>query len=92
MLYEVITMQALCRLSHSHPAETLNTLRPFLEGDDPELRMHVVSIFGQMEEGDVESALALGMKDESPLVRRAAVRACEGRCSNGRLSTLMLVV
>lgn len=54
--------------------------------------MHVVSIFGQMEEGDVESALALGMKDESPLVRRAAVRACEGRCSNGRLSTLMLAL
>jgi HEAT repeat protein len=54
--------------------------------------MHVVTIFGQMTGHEVDGPLAFAMKDESPLVRRSAVRACELRSGETRLSTLMLAL
>lgn len=87
-----VIMQALCRLSGPHPQEVLQRLRPLLAVDDAELRMHVIMIFGQMESPEVESCLAFAMKDESPLVRRAAVRAFESRSGENRLPTLMLAL
>jgi HEAT repeat protein len=87
-----VTTQALCRLSATHPQEVLQRLRPLQGDDDAELRMHVITIFGQMESPEVESCLAFAMKDESPLVRRAAVRAFESRSGENRLPTLMLAL
>lgn len=87
-----VAMQALCRLSSGHPQEVLQRLRPLLADDDAELRMHVVTILGQMERPEVEGCLAFALKDESPLVRRAAVRACEGRSGEQQLPTLMLAL
>jgi HEAT repeat protein len=85
-------MQALCRLSGGHPQEVLQRLRPLLADDNAELRMHVVTIFGQMESHEVADCLAFAMKDESPLVRRAAVRAYESRSGEKQLPTLMLAL
>jgi HEAT repeat protein len=87
-----VTMQALCRLSGTHPQEVMQWLRPLLADDDAELRMHVITIFGQMVCPEVEGCLAFAMKDESPLVRRAAVRAFERRSGDNQLPTLMLAL
>jgi HEAT repeat protein len=87
-----VTMQALCRLSGTHPQEVLQWLRPLLAYDGAEMRMHVIAIFGQMESSEVEGCLAFAMKDESPLVRRAAVRAFERRSGDNQLPTLMLAL
>lgn len=87
-----VAMQAICRLSGRHPQEVLQRLRPLLAADDAELRMHVVTILGQMERPEVEGCLAFAMKDESPLVRRAAVRVCESRSGEHQLPTLMLAL
>lgn len=87
-----VTTQALCRLSETHPQEVLQRLRPLQAGDDAELRMQVITIFGQLESPEVESCLAFAVKDESPLVRRAAVRAFERRSGENRLPTLMLAL
>jgi HEAT repeat protein len=85
-------MQALCRLIDRYPQEVLHRLRPLLAADDAELRMHVVTIFGQMDSREVEDSLSFAMKDESPQVRRAAVRACTRRSGEDQLSTLMLAL
>jgi len=87
-----VAMQALCRLADTHPQAVMARLRPLLTADDAELRMHVVTIFGQMTGHEVDGPLAFAMKDESPLVRRSAVRACELRSGETRLSTLMLAL
>jgi HEAT repeat protein len=87
-----VAMQALCRLSGAHPQVVLQWLRPLLADDDAELRMHVITIFSQMESSEVEGCLAFAMKDESPLVRRAAVRAFERRSGDNQLPTLMLAL
>lgn len=87
-----VAMQALCRLTDRYPQEVLQSLGPLLTDDDAELRMHVVTIFGQMVSREVEESLSFALKDESPLVRRAAVRACAHRTGADQLSTLMLAL
>jgi len=84
--------QSLCRLSLRYPDELAQQLRPLLASSDSELRMHVVSVFGQMAGSWVEDCLGLAMKDESPLVRRAAVRASSRRQGGRQLPTLMLAL
>jgi len=83
---------SLRRLSQIYPEELVRELHPLLASEDAELRMHVVSVFGQMTGSEVAGCLGFAMKDESPLVRRAAVRACSGRPAGGELSTLMLAL
>jgi HEAT repeat protein len=84
--------EALCRVGMRHRRQAMNILQPFLEHDDPEWRMYTVSILGRLDGGEVEDCLSFAMKDESSLVRRAAVRALEGQRGEGRFQTLMLAL
>jgi HEAT repeat protein len=88
---QVVT-EALSRLGVRHRREVVRTLRPLLEHDDPEWRMNVVLILGRLDGEEVEGHLAFAMKDESSLVRRAAVRALEGHKGGGQLQALMLAL
>jgi HEAT repeat protein len=83
---------ALGRLGERRCAETVAALRPLLDGEDPELRMHGVSVLGQLDGAESDRLLAFALKDESPLVRRAAVRAFEGRSNGAELPALILAL
>lgn len=83
-------MQALSRLGSSYPEQVVQILRPLLVAEDGEMRMRVVQVLGRLGGAAVEPVLAFALKDESPLVRRAAVQACEGAMGACRVQTLML--
>jgi HEAT repeat protein len=87
-----MAMDALCRVGARHRRQAMDILHPLLEHDDPEWRMYAVSILGRLDGGDVEDTLTFAMKDESSLVRRAAVHAFEGKRGEGRLQALMLAL
>jgi HEAT repeat protein len=87
-----MAMDALSRVGMRHRRQAMTILHPLLKHEDPEWRMHAVSILGRLDGGDVEGTLTFAMKDESSLVRRAAVRAFEGKRGDGRLQALMLAL
>jgi HEAT repeat protein len=84
--------QALSRLGSRYRQETIRSVCPLLEYDDPEMRMNGVLILGRLDSPEVERHLAFAMKDESPLVRSAAVRAFEDKTTAGQLQALMLAL
>ncbi len=86
------TVLALCRLGESHREQMLGVLRPLMETEKAELRMHVVTVLGRMNGSAVTGILSLAMKDESPLVRREAVRALERSGGSGTFPALMLAL
>ena len=85
-------VNALIALGSRYREETLAALEPLLDRPDPMLRMYRVMILGRLDGPDIERILSFAMKDESPLVRRAAVRAIEGQHGEGQLESLMLAL
>lgn len=85
-------MEALSQIGMRHRQGAMRILQPFLEHDDPEWRMNVVLILGRLDGREVEEHLTFAMKDESSLVRRAAVRAFEGQKEGRQIQALMLAL
>lgn len=84
---------ALVRLAPDHPELTFSVLHPLLQGEDPQRRMLAVQVLGVLPGGmEVEGALALAMKDESSLVRQAAIGACENRVGPRQMAALKLAL
>ncbi len=83
---------ALDRLGQDFPEAVLDGLRPMLGAEDPDIRMHAVSVVGRLDLPEVERLLVMGMKDPSGAVRRAAVRSLDGHPGGGQLQVLMFAL
>ncbi len=85
-------MQALNDIGTRYRQETIVSVSPLLEHDDPQVRMYAVTVLGRLDGDDIEEHLAFAIKDESAQVRSAAIRAVEGKSSGGHLPALMLAL
>ena len=85
-------MQALIDVGQRYREETISSLSPLLESNDPQIRMYAVTVLGRLDGVDIEEHLAFAIKDESSQVRSAAIRAIEGKSGGGHLPALMLAL
>lgn len=86
------SVEALCRLGAFCREEIVPRLLSQMEHHDPERRMAVVLVLGRLDGHEVENVVSLAMKDESPLVRQAAVRALDEKGSGAQVPALMLAL
>lgn len=85
-------LRALTMLSSRYRQEILQVMIPLLDHGEAQQRMYAVTVLAGLDGADVEHRLALAMKDESPLVRRVAVRAFERHPGGDQLSVLVLAL
>ncbi len=85
-------LQALLRLAVQYPDEVISLLGPLLENENEQIRMYSVTVLGRLEGKNTEEYLVFAIKDESPEVRSAAIRAVEGKGGGAHLSVLMLAL
>jgi HEAT repeat protein len=85
-------VQAICYLGERFREQAVAALAPQLVAEQPAVRMRVVQILSRLGGAGIEHYLAFALKDESALVRRAAVRACEGQSGESQIQSLMLAL
>ncbi|HAD05390.1 MAG: hypothetical protein A2005_12715 [Desulfuromonadales bacterium GWC2_61_20] len=85
-------VQAICHLGERFREQAVAALAPQLVAEDPAVRMRIVQILSRLGGAGIEHYLAFALKDESALVRRAAVRACEGQSGESQIQSLMLAL
>ncbi|PLX93356.1 MAG: PBS lyase [Desulfuromonas sp.] len=83
---------ALGRIGTRNPSDMIAAVTPLLEREEESLRTFAARILGELDHGDVERLLSLALKDVSALVRRAAIRAFDGRGGEERVGTLALAL
>ena len=83
---------AMARIGIHHPKPVLQIAANFLGADNPELRTQAVLILSRLRDAQVGSFLGAALKDESPLVRQAAVRAFIDRGGEESLPALTLTL
>lgn len=87
-----VALQAIAQIGSEHAGPTLQALNSLQEHQDPELRMYGVQLAGGFDGEAVASWLDFAMKDESPLVRRAAVKALEQKADGAQNKAQGLVL
>ncbi len=87
-----LLLQAFSVLGQNHRQQVVDALFPLLRSEDADIRTAVVSAFGRLEGEDVQGHISLALKDESPLVRRAAVRALEGKAAGPHFDALIMAL
>lgn len=85
-------VQSLAALTPRHPERALEVLKPLLEAAEAEVRVCAVTVLGRLDGPDAGPLLNFALKDESPLVRRAAVGAIEMRPGEDQMDSLMLAL
>ncbi|WP_303722614.1 HEAT repeat domain-containing protein [Malonomonas rubra] len=83
---------ALRLIGRKVPREVVQTISPYLESPESELRLLAVRTLGNMPVGNVESFLLLALKDATPAVRCEALRSLAGHNSPRLLSGLSLAL
>jgi len=84
--------QALVRLGGQFPAETFDALKSSLEEGDAAQRKFTVEALANINHSEVPQRLGMAMKDAAPEVRRAAVKAFEGRDCGEHLGSILLAL
>lgn len=85
-------VQSLILLSSRFPEEVLESIRILLEGDKEEVRTQAVNVIAHLPAVEVDEMLDMAIRDVSAPVRSAAVRACEGRLSEGLWESLLITL
>lgn len=86
------SIDSLCRLGNCHREEIIRCLQSEMEHRDPQRRMGAVLVLGRIDGSEADNWVSLAMKDESPLVRQAAVRALDEKGEGAQVPALMLAL
>jgi len=85
-------LAALHSFAVRFPQDVLAAVSSLQEAENPELRMAAVEVLGNIVDPAVEGQLTFALKDESPLVRRTAMRALDKRESEDHVDLFMLAL
>ncbi len=85
-------LQAFAMLGQSYRQQAVEALYPLLRSEEAEIRTAVIAAFGRLDGEDVQGHISLALKDESPLVRRAAIRSLEGKGAGPHYDALIMAL
>ncbi|BCA80015.1 HEAT repeat domain-containing protein [Desulfuromonas sp. AOP6] len=85
-------LEALATLGGKYPERVYGALQKLLGAEDFHLRTCALSIISRLDVPAAESALVFALKDETPQVRQAAVKALGKCCSSRHHDALLLAL